>query len=150
MTGPDPQALDTSNPQVRLWAENERRLREQRPVPGLVEAAREVVKLGGNVQDAVARCGPDGMWRDAVADLDRLYAALPEGHAMTTDQRGEGRDDATEQLDAELNRLAHYSDALETEIERLRRALKAIAHNDGGWCGEKAREVLHPEPRVTG
>jgi hypothetical protein len=47
-------------------------------------------------------------------------------------------------VEAEISRLAHYSDALETECERLRRGLRAIAHADGGWCGDKARETLHP------
>lgn len=35
-------------------------------------------------------------------------------------------------------------DALIQKYRAARATLRLIAHNDGGWCGDQARAVLHP------
>lgn len=36
---------------------------------------------------------------------------------------------------------------LNRQLAAYERALKAIAHNDSGWCGDRAREALHHPPK---
>jgi hypothetical protein len=94
------------------------------------------------------------MWRFPCLDWSvrvagRAEAAGPDSGVdrRTADEVGVVADDEkiVDRAHWVCPRCETYIDALETDVDRLRRGLRKIAHNDGGWCGDKAREILHSD-----